>query len=562
MDKEIYNKTRHDLTDWQDELKNNILTDDSHLAHSFQIYFNKDETFLIKLKQFSNIVSYFLEPLVCENNLSENLPSLAYFNAIGEKSNEVLHHPSYIEAGNIIYGSKLMQYLLEPGNMIKTLALFILSSHAGEAGHNCPIACSAGLMRVLANYSKLPETEIYLNKFAEKSFTTNYTGAQFLTEIQGGSDVGANATIARQNDKGEWRIHGEKWFCSNANADLILLTARTNENTEGTKGLSLFLVPAKLKNGEDNFYNIKRLKQKLGTRTMATAEIDFIGALAYPMGELNEGIHLALGHVLHLSRIFNAFSVLGMARRAFQTAYLYAKHRKAFGKTIVNFPLVKEHLALIRADNTAMIAASFNLVNEQDKFDLSKSTNKEKALLLRTLANINKYFTAKRSVENIHHSIDILAGNGIVESFSSLPRLLRDTIICENWEGTHFTLWMQTLRDIEKFAVDKLFLSYLEELLTELKITEKNRLNEAMKDLINQFDNLKKLSPDLQSLAMANLIDKMAALYSAICLALEIKVLDSKSKNACLSFFIETYLVDKPIEKNKDYLKLVEAVLS
>src|SRR5690606_38880929 len=103
-----------------------------------------------------------------------------------------------------------------------------------------------------------------------------------------------------------------------------------DEETPGTKGLGLFLVPSRLDDGSPNHYYLRRLKQKIGTRTMATAEIDFEGALAYPMGDVAEGIHLVMENVLHLSRIFNSFSVLGMSRRAYQIACYYAKNRRAF----------------------------------------------------------------------------------------------------------------------------------------------------------------------------------------------------------------------------------------
>ncbi|KTD28797.1 acyl-CoA dehydrogenase family protein [Legionella maceachernii] len=560
-----YEQTRDYLNHWNQQLKDLILTEDSNLLHTYQCYYIEYPEFMRQLRNFAHRVAYQLEPLVMENNLDANLPKVEHYNSIGEREDRVIHHPAYETAGNIIYGSDLMHYLLQPGQMHKSLSLFFLSSHAGEAGHNCPIACSAGVIRVLKNYCKLAETSFYLDKLTQPSYSQNYTGAQFLTEIQGGSDVGVNATQAYQDDLKAWRITGEKWFCSNANADLILATARYDQNISGTKGLGLFLIPSRLPDGKPNQYKLRRLKQKIGTRSMATAEIEFEDALAYPMGELYQGIHLALENVLHVSRLFNAFSVLGMARRAFQTAYYYALNRRAFNHKIIDYPLVKETLAHIKAENTALIASIFYMANCQDELDTIpyEEQPKEKQLLMRTLANLNKYFTAKRSVENIHHCIDILAGNGTIESFSSLPRLLRDCIVCENWEGTHFTLWMQTLRDIEKFKVDELFLDYLHQLFNQLTNHSEHKafIKEKMNDLSNAINTMKTMPSATQSLHIQTIVEQMAILHAALALALEIEtVKPPKSKEASLTLFINHYF-RKDYRQDSHYLALLNAVL-
>ncbi|PJE12701.1 acyl-CoA dehydrogenase family protein [Legionella sp.] len=564
-DKE-YQQTRSYLKNWNQQLKDCILEENSNLMHSYLCYYDQQPEFLRQLRNFSHQVANQLEPLVMENTLDINLPKVDHYNAIGERDDRVIHHPSYISAGDIIYGSDLMHYLLKPGQMQKTLSLFILSSHAGEAGHNCPIACSAGLIRILKKHCESEETTpFYLDKLTQPSFSNNYTGAQFLTEIQGGSDVGANATQAYQDKHQQWRIRGEKWFCSNANADLILATARYDQSLSGTKGLGLFLIPNRLSDGKPNHYNIRRLKQKIGTRSMATAEIEFQDAVGYPIGELRQGIHLALENVLHLSRIFNAFSVLGMARRAYQLAYYYSVNRQAFHHKIIDYPLVKETLAHIKAENTAMIASIFYMAFCQDELDTypTKEKSKAKQLLIRTLANLNKYFTAKRSVENIHHCLDILAGNGTIETFSSLPRLLRDCIVCENWEGTHFTLWMQTLRDIEKFQVDQLFLEHLKQLMNKLtdRFQEKSLIKEKIHELSHAIKAMKELNAAEQTLRIKAIVEQMAIIHAVLALALEIQTHEPpKTKEAALTLFINRYF-HKNYQQEDNYLSLLDAVL-
>lgn len=545
---------------WEAQLKDNLLRPDSGLMHTYQCYFPEDVAFIQNLKDFARRIPV-LEAVVMENNKDANLPSVDHYNAFGERQDRVIHHPTYIEAGNIIYGSGLMTYLLQPGQMLKTLSLFLLSSHAGEAGHHCPIACSAGVMRVLSHQSGLAEAAQYLEKLSHPSFSDNFTGAQFLTEIQGGSDVGANACRSYQDEQEQWRIEGEKWFCSNANAELILLTARYDADIPGTKGLGLFLVPQRLPDGSLNHYRIRRLKQKIGTRSMATGEIDFEQALAYPMGDVQEGIHLVMENVLHLSRIFNAFSVLGMTRRACQIAYYYACNRQAFGNPLIDYPLVKETLAHIQAESTAMLASIFHMVRCQDELDASSQPDKKDELLLRTLANLNKYFTAKRSVENIHHCLDILAGNGTIETFSSLPRLLRDSLVCENWEGTHFTLWMQILKDIHKRNVDDILFAHLSQLLKPLGDVGNALFGLALEGLIEDTRRLKTLPMEEQTLLIGPVVEEMAILTAAVALARELQSGEvPPSKSAALTLFIHKYL-HKEYQVDRKYLRLLDDVL-
>lgn len=564
----IYTATRNALQQWQENLVKNLLVENDELSHSFQFYFSNQPAFITELFEFAKRVAENLEALVIENNLAENLPSLEQYSAIGLEKNTVIHHPTYLEAGDIIYGSRLMEKFAKSGGLCEGLALFLLSSHAGEAGHNCPIACSAGLIRLLLKFSDIPDRELYLKKLLAPSFRENYTAAQFLTEIQGGSDVGANACVATQDAQQQWRITGEKWFCSNANAELMVVTARFDETTPGTKGIGLFLVSAVLADGTPNHYHIRRLKQKIGTRSMASGEIDFNGAVAIAIGDVKDGIHLVLENVLHISRIFNAFAVLGMARRAYQIAYYYAKNRSAFGKEIIHYPLVKEQLAKIKAIYVAQLAASFAIAKLQDDWDLGTQTDQKQKSLLRLLANLNKYFTAKYTVENIHHCIDILAGNGAIESFSCLPRLLCDAIVCENWEGTHFTLWMQILRDIEKFNAEQIFIDYIDASIASLSDPNSEsalQIATALNSLAANIQTLQQSSLALQTLKIQEIVLQMAAIFSCLCLLKEAEHQQRSAKNPlkqhCFTLFYQIFLAGHPPTYDQTYLDLVDSLV-
>jgi len=532
------------LNDWRQELLDNVYTRNSDFQHSIQYHFGGESSRIhAELERFGHDVPLRLEPLVAENDFRLNLPRLEAFDGIGERIDAVVHHPAYVQAGNIIYGTKMMQTAARAGGLLESLALFFLSCHAGEAGHNCPVACTAGILRVLRKFRDLPNREAYWQKLVDPCFETNFTGAQFVTEIQGGSDVALNAAVAEPADDGSWRVHGEKWFCSNADANLILMTARHDPHIEGTKGLGLYLLPAVLEDGRKNHYTLRRLKEKIGTRTMASAEIDFHGAVAYPVGDLRAGFKNLMENVLHLSRLYNSFAALGLGQRAYQIACSYARNRVAFGHPIIDYPLVKENLAAIKAENTAMLASIMATTHLQDKADLGQLQDSKTPLLLRLLANLNKYLSALWTVEHVHHALDVLAGNGAIESFSSMPRLLRDSIVIENWEGTHNTLRMQILRDLHRYRIGEIYLDYLQDQIDRNCTDEpwNSRLTGRLAALRERLHALADSSEELQRLVIREVVDEMAQLFCALHLYREAvhqeETTGSSSKRRCLNYF-------------------------
>ncbi len=557
---------REAFAKWKTEIKQNIYTIDTDYQHSIQFHFPGDFARIqIELEKFGGMVVNKLEPLVQENNLANNLPYMNYYDSIGNRIDEVHHHPTYVEAGDVIYQSNLLAKMANPGGLSECLSLLFLSAQAGEAGHNCPIACSAGIIRVLQETADFPQKNFYLEKLITPSYQHNFTGAQFLTEIQGGSDVGLNATRAEQMEENVWSIHGEKWFCSNAGADLIFTTARYDDNSTGTKGLALFLIPARW-DGHKNDYTIRRLKDKIGTRSMATGEIDFHGARAIQIGKLTESFHLVMDNVLHLSRLFNTFCVLGMARRAYHIAKEYAKHRIAFDHPIIQYPLVKEKLARIKTENTAMLAAVFITTKLQDEIDKQQSADNDQKLLLRLLVNMQKYLSALWSVQHIHHALDTLAGNGTIESFSSIPRLLRDCIVCENWEGTHNVLQMQILKDIHKYKIDHVFINYMESAFANLdqKDSYVIKLVSRLKNIKQAVDEFQQLKPNQQALQIRQLVDDMVILFCAYALYMEAysqsKINHSHSKLNCCDYFFKLHMDTNKLIYDDQYFELIDNI--
>ena len=350
--------------------------------------------------------------------------------------------PAYRRAGRAVWATGIVG--AEPREQA---ALLYRLSQAGEGGHTCPVVCTAGLVRALRTRASAELRNQFLPALLETDYDRAERGAQFLTERHGGSDVGANRVEAVR-DGAVWRLHGEKWFCSVADADQFVVTARPQGAPPGTRGLGCFLVPR-----AGGGFRIRRLKDKLGTRALATGEIEFEGAPAHPLGPLEEGFRTAAG-VLNTSRWLNAVGSAGLMRRASVVASEFARERQAFGGPTARFPLVRENLAVMRCEAAAAPASTMRLTELVARID-EETASDEDILWHRLLVNANKVVTSLAATRVCRRGIEVLGGNGTIEDFSPLPRLYRDAIVFESWEGTHNVLCAQVLRDLERFdAVD------------------------------------------------------------------------------------------------------------
>lgn len=521
------------------------------------------------LSKFGGELATIVDAAVRRANLNENLPRLDRFSAVGERTEDVLYPADHHLAGRYIYGSGIVSCYAEPQPNLLALALHYLSSYNGEAGHNCPVACTAGVVKAIERHGSEELKAKYLPRLLDPDYERRHHGAQFLTEIQGGSDVGANACTATPLDaaRGQWLINGEKWFCSNVTADLALVTARPAGAPSGTKGLGLFLVPRRLDDGTLNGIYIRRLKDKLGTRSMATAEVDFRDALAYQIGELTGGFQIVMDLVINTSRLYNAVGSAGAARRAYLTAWTYAQHREAFGRPIKNFPLVQEALAEMRIAALALTSGSLHLARLRDEIEAG-TADATAAGFFRLAVNLNKYRTSITGTDVVRRAIEVLGGNGAVETFSVLPRLLRDSVIYEAWEGAHNTLLAQALRDMRRYRVHEDFCTRLESLFASLESADDTltrpaglRHTAALRDELNRLLTHDELSA---SVALRATADRMMYLFYAACLACEAEWEEAKKgdegKRAAAKFFWWRHVEPGASKLSSDYLSLIAEV--
>ncbi len=464
---------RHDhgrslLLQWETTKPANFYADDAYLRLALRRRLEPDGLARAEavLSQAGADAAGPINRAAFELDRPERLPRLERWNRVGDRTEEVVFDPAYHEIGRLVWRSGILSVLGEPGHVTLHAALFYLFGLNGEVPHLCPVSCTAGLIKAIQRSGSDWMRQTWLPRLLDPDYARRWHGAQFLTEVQGGSDVGANACVARPvaAQPGCWRISGEKWFCSNIGADLYALSARPEGAPDGTPGIGLFVIPRRLEDGRPNGVFIRRLKNKLGTRAVPTAEVDFADALAWQLGEPQEGFKLLMGVIINTSRLAVAIGTCGMMRRAWVEARAYARMREAFGRPIGDFPAVRQQLAEMRALLTAGLAFTLFVASLEDRLARA-GTPPESDPLFRTAVNLNKYVCSVDAGLVVHHAMEILGGNGTIEDFSPLPRLYRDVPVQETWEGPHNTLMAQMLRDAARAKMHDALLGYAQDVL-------------------------------------------------------------------------------------------------
>ncbi|MFX0011126.1 MAG: acyl-CoA dehydrogenase family protein [Candidatus Hermodarchaeota archaeon] len=356
----------------------------------------------------------------------------------------------------------------------KFIKMFLLYQ-IGEAGVMCPVACTHGAVELLQKYESELEPEAYNILTELRDGIEGYKlGSQFVSEIQGGSDVPANLVEAVfEGEEGPdgvsncWRLYGQKFFCSAMQADYAVVTAKPKNVSSSTR-VAAFVVPAWLPGNKDrgirNSYTIDRLKQKLGTAELPTAEITYNGAVAYPVGPLEKGLADIVGIVLSLSRLHVAFGMAAGLLRVTREATLYSQFRTAFGVPVSSFPMMINQINEVNHNAMRSAAGAFKVYSEYIHFNeelisgirelqkIEDLTERKRRFRLRELIMLQKIVVADDAPAIIRKAISFFGGHGIMEDFIDFPRLHRDSMIMELWEGPRNVLLAQIHRDFQRVA--------------------------------------------------------------------------------------------------------------
>lgn len=367
-----------------------------------------------------------------------NEPILHARDRYGRDHDWIEYHPAYREMERIVWDEfKMAAMSHRPGALgwpevtappIKYAFQYMFAQ--AEFGILCPLSVTETSSYHFEWNDDPKLKEMFWERMTSLDFDNRMTGAQFMTEKAAGSDVG-EATLTAVKDGDAWRLYGEKWFCSHTDAEVALLLARPEGAPEGTRGLGLFAMPRHLEDGSRNNYRIVRLKSKLGTKSMASGEIAFEGALAYAVGDVTTGIRQMLRQV-NLSRLSHGVRAAGMMRRCLNEALAVARFRRQFGEPIANKPLMQGQLLDIILPTEQALTCMFYATSAMRR---ANAGDEQGAKALRLATSLFKTMACRDNVPVATASMETRGGNGYIEEWVN-ARLIRDAQIGLLWEGT------------------------------------------------------------------------------------------------------------------------------
>jgi alkylation response protein AidB-like acyl-CoA dehydrogenase len=388
------------------------------------------------LKRLGELAGSRLDELASTAN--HHIPVLHTRDRFGRNEDWVEYHPAYREMERIGYTEFGIHAMSRTEGVLGWPKRFLpLAKYAfqylfvqSEFGLMCPIAVTDSSVYVIEKYGDAALKQRFLPGMVRQDAERMLKGTQFMTEKPGGSDVGTNQLRAVCHGD-TWRLHGEKWFCSAVDADVVLVLARPDGAPAGTKGLALYALPRRLEDGTRNTYRIVKLKNKLGTRSMPTGEVIFDGALAYLVGDQARGLKQMLDQV-NLSRLSHGVRAAAMMRRCLNEAFVAAKSRVAFKKDLIDHALLRRQLLKIMLPTEQALSM---FVYTADTMRRAESGEGDAALELRALTPLLKFRTCRDNIKVATGALEIRGGNGFIEDFVN-ARLVRDAHTGVLWEGT------------------------------------------------------------------------------------------------------------------------------
>lgn len=380
----------------------------------------------------------------------KDLPVLRQFSPWGERIDEIELSQAWkeLEKAAVVEGIVAVAYeneFAEYSRVYQMVLLYLFSP--SSAFVSCPLAMSDGAAKVLKKFrSQNPEFQKAFENLTSRNPEKFWTSGQWMTEKAGGSDVGLTETTAVQTDGDLYELSGEKWFTSATTSQMALALARTSKES-GAKALSLFYLRVRDDRNQLNQITVHRLKDKLGTKALPTAELTLNKTKALIIDGKGDGVK-KITSLLNITRIYNSICALGHMRRALDWAQSYACQRKAFGKMLIDQPLHKKTLDNLENEFRRCFYFTFFVVELLGKEENALLFEKD-LILLRALTPLVKLYTGKKVVHICSEVIEAIGGVAYIED-SGFPRLLRDAQVFSIWEGTTNVLSLDFLRACEK----------------------------------------------------------------------------------------------------------------
>lgn len=426
-------------------------------------------------------------------------PWLRMFDRAGRRTDEILYPPDYQTMLRKGYRSGVVWRALEENSLITTyLLMYAISFY--DPGICCPYTVSLGTAVPLAKYGSAESQARFLPQLLRQDDSV-WQGATWMTEIAGGSDLGAGVkTVARPASDG-WLLTGDKYFASNAAAELAVVAARPEGASPGVRGLALFLVPRYRKDGSLNRF-IRRLKDKIATRSVPTGEIELRESEAYLLGAAESGIYLIL-EVLNLSRVANSVVSVALAQRAMADGLAYAECRIAFGKRILDHPLLRHQFEVRAKSLRSAFALAWEAVLLLSEVWMQRPPYSDRYHLFRLVAHLAKYWTAEFAVDTAKWAMEVHGGLGVLAEYGA-ERSLREAMILAIWEGTSHRQILDGLEAMERKQAHKMLFAHLADIAPA---TELQEMESEAQRLLNM--------PSDQKQAEAQVFFRRLAIFSA-----------------------------------------------
>jgi alkylation response protein AidB-like acyl-CoA dehydrogenase len=377
-----------------------------------------------------------------------NEPRLVHWDAWGNRIDRVEHTPLWRKAERLATEHGIVatayEHLHGAYSRVHQFALAYLFTPSTDI-YSCPLAMTDGAASALIASGNERLIERAVPHLTSRDPRTFWTSGQWMTEATGGSDVGLSQTIARQEADG-WRLYGRKWFTSATGSQMALTLARPDGNPPGGKGLALFYVETRSAHGQPDGITVHRLKDKLGTRKVPTAELTLEATPATLVCGTADGVR-NIAPMLNVTRTWNCVSAVALMRRGIALARDYAHRRIAFGAPLARKPLHLDTIAGLEAEYQAAFHLTFFVVELLGRSEAGQASAQQSELL-RVLTPISKLVTARQAVAVLSEAIEAFGGAGYVED-TGLPTLLRDAQVLPIWEGTTNVLALDTLRALD-----------------------------------------------------------------------------------------------------------------
>jgi len=383
-------------------------------------------------------------------------PWLRMFDRFGKRIDEVMYPPEYWRMLRQGYKTGTVWRTFEHQSLFPSYALFYVTSFF-DMGLTCPYTISLAAAVPLEKYGDAMMKERFLAPMLRRDDSV-WQGAQWMTEVKGGSDLGANVETIARRDGDRWLLTGDKYFATNFHADLSVVAARFEGAPANVRGLGLFLVPRYRDDGSLN-WTARRIKDKIATRSVPTGEVELRDSEAYLMGKPEWGIYLIL-EVLNLSRVSNAIGTVAVAQRAMAEALHFASQRVAFGKPVIEHPLMKRQFEQRSEQLRQSFALAWESLRMMESVRHETPPYSDSFHLCRLLIHLAKYQTAELAAQSAKWAMEVHGGMGTLAEFG-IERLLREAMIADIWEGPPHRQILDGLEVMERKGAHHMLFEHL-----------------------------------------------------------------------------------------------------